>query len=195
MNLKNKRFIFARHANAAPGEIDAQRELTEKGRGQAEALKAKLDGTIFDLVITSHTTRTQQTAGILVGDEKAKEIIILQSLFQLPDDDDERIIGEMFAKLAYANLRTYLNEPDAETVHRFGRNCSAEVVNVIGAFASAKTILVVGHAVLSTALIYHMFPTIEAAKALALETCLNEAGAIEVLVGDAEEYVTISLLN
>jgi len=58
------RVYLCRHAKAAPGEPDAARELTGKGRRQAEALGALLAG-LPDapaLVLSSPLVRARQTA-------------------------------------------------------------------------------------------------------------------------------------
>jgi len=56
------RLFVVRHAEAAPGEPDAQRPLTEAGRASARALAEKLAGENLDAVISSPLLRARETA-------------------------------------------------------------------------------------------------------------------------------------
>jgi phosphohistidine phosphatase len=56
------RLFIVRHAEAAPGEPDAQRPLTKSGQATAKALAKKLAGASPDAVISSPLLRARQTA-------------------------------------------------------------------------------------------------------------------------------------
>jgi phosphohistidine phosphatase len=56
------RLILVRHANAAPGEPDALRPLTQEGLDVAQALGAQLGGLRPDAVVSSPLLRARQTA-------------------------------------------------------------------------------------------------------------------------------------
>jgi phosphohistidine phosphatase len=56
------RLFVVRHAEAAPGEPDAQRPLTKSGRKTAKRLAEKLAGESLDAVISSPLVRARETA-------------------------------------------------------------------------------------------------------------------------------------
>jgi phosphohistidine phosphatase len=56
------RLFVVRHAEAAPGEPDAQRPLTKSGQATAKALAKKLADAHPDAVISSPLLRARQTA-------------------------------------------------------------------------------------------------------------------------------------
>jgi phosphohistidine phosphatase len=56
------RVILVRHADAAPGNPDAQRSLTAEGRDAAAALGARLAGEQPTAVISSPLLRARETA-------------------------------------------------------------------------------------------------------------------------------------
>lgn len=194
MHVKNSRFVFVRHANTDKNPVDTDRTLTEKGQEQALALHKKLNGVNFDLVITSSVKRTQETARLILGGGDIHNITPLEALYRLPDAEGERICFAMFKELGYENLRTYLNHRDAETLHRLGKTGSEAIVDAIGESVSGKTVLVVSHAVLLNAFIYHMFSS-EAVRSVALEANLGECGAIEVVVGESESDIVVRTIN
>jgi phosphohistidine phosphatase len=61
------RLLIVRHAEAAPGNPDALRPLTEHGRQQARELGERLrsDGVVPDVVLTSPLLRARETAAAL----------------------------------------------------------------------------------------------------------------------------------
>jgi phosphohistidine phosphatase len=56
------RLFVVRHAEAAPGDPDELRPLTDAGRATARALGARLAGTGVDAVLTSPLLRARETA-------------------------------------------------------------------------------------------------------------------------------------
>lgn len=61
--------LLVRHAEAAPGEPDALRALTEVGRRQARALGERLarEGVRLDAVLTSPLLRARETGGAIAN--------------------------------------------------------------------------------------------------------------------------------
>src|SRR3954453_9424386 len=61
--VQPRRLVLVRHAQAAQGEVDADRTLTERGARQAAAIGAWLaqTGLIPDRVVVSPARRAQQT--------------------------------------------------------------------------------------------------------------------------------------
>jgi phosphohistidine phosphatase len=68
--------LIVRHAEAAPGEPDELRPLTQAGRDQARALGARLrdDGVRPDAILTSPLLRARET-GKLIGRELGVEAV------------------------------------------------------------------------------------------------------------------------
>jgi len=56
------RLFVVRHAEAAPGEPDALRPLTEAGRATARALAARLAAEGVEIVVSSPLLRARETA-------------------------------------------------------------------------------------------------------------------------------------
>ena len=69
--------ILWRHAEAQPGEPDADRELTVKGRKQAKRMAASLKNRLSGRyqILASPTARTRQTAMTLTADYDVSEDI------------------------------------------------------------------------------------------------------------------------
>jgi phosphohistidine phosphatase len=70
------RLVIVRHAEAAPGEPDELRSLTEQGREQAQALGElfRAVGIRPDVVVTSPLLRARQTAAALeLGEPEVDE--------------------------------------------------------------------------------------------------------------------------
>jgi len=59
------RLIVVRHAEAAPGEPDELRPLTDAGRATARALGERLAGQLPDAVVTSPLLRARETADLI----------------------------------------------------------------------------------------------------------------------------------
>jgi phosphohistidine phosphatase len=71
------RVHVCRHAEAAPGDPDELRELTETGRAQARELARLLDGSPSrpTLVLTSPLLRARQTAAV-IGEELELPVLV-----------------------------------------------------------------------------------------------------------------------
>jgi phosphohistidine phosphatase SixA len=59
------RLLLVRHAEAAPGNPDELRELSDKGRQQARSLGERLAAEDVAVILTSPLLRARQTAEIL----------------------------------------------------------------------------------------------------------------------------------
>lgn len=65
------RLFVVRHAEAAPGEPDELRPLTEAGRAAARALAAQLAAEDVQLVLSSPLQRARETAGEIARTTRA----------------------------------------------------------------------------------------------------------------------------
>lgn len=194
MNITNSRFVFTRHANTDKNPVDTERTLTEKGRAQAVALKEKLNGVKFDSAICSSARRAQETILLVLGDNSGIPYNCMDVLYQLPDEAGRTSCGVMFKELGYASLREYLKHAEAETLHRFGQCAGASIAELLGESVSGKNVLVVSHAILINAIVYHMFPT-EDVRNAALDANLGECGTIEVTVGETESDISVRVIE
>ena len=142
--------FFLRHAKADLGDSDLTRDLDEVGRDQVKARWKQLEGTTFDLVVSSIAPRAFSTAG-KVGDVDYNKIQALPEMYWDIESDIGRAIDIMFETLKYAPLSEYLK-------HKLGSLVRVHAEGAWSAFEKiAKTshainILIVGHAVLLPAM-------------------------------------------
>ena len=83
------RLIVVRHAEAAPGEPDELRALTQEGRESARALGARLAAENLDAVLSSPLLRARETAAAIAA-ASAIEAEIDPRLAPGADADDIR---------------------------------------------------------------------------------------------------------
>jgi phosphohistidine phosphatase SixA len=195
MSLKNLNIFFVRHGNAAPaaeGQHDHYRQLTEKGDLQARMLAENI-GHDFDVVIASPTARTQRTAMFVRGNPE-EGIYTLDSLVTLPDPEGKAILERMYAELGHAPVTAYTQHADAGTLIRFAKNAAKEITEILMRKCVTHTdVLIVGHGVLTNAIIGEMFPTSEV-QMLMLQTQLGECGCIRVQV-DGNGFASAEVFN
>ena len=97
---EGRTLVLVRHAEAAaapPGGADRERELTEAGQLQAQALGRWLhdQGLGCDEVITSPATRAMQTVDeVACGGCSEAEVQVEQVLYQADADDVLRVLRE-----------------------------------------------------------------------------------------------------
>lgn len=144
---------FVRHGNAVPlsaGGSDHERPLSERGRQQARERGGKIGDPSFDLVLLSPTRRTKETALYLRERENhvPRTELTLTELFT-PKSEDGEVLDDMFARLKYAPLDVYRQEPPAKVgcLRRFGDTAWSAILKKIEE-TGATSVLVVGHAVL-----------------------------------------------
>lgn len=192
----NKNFYFVRHGNAAPAtgkQKDAERCLTEQGKQQAAALAAKI-GHPFRTSIVSPAKRTLETERIVGGNDAGKSTHILCELLTTKDPADAAILEQMYAQLGNAPYSAYAEHANRAALARFAQHAAIEIKRIVGYLGDRQEdVLVVGHAVLTNAIVAHMFPTIEVMK-LMLKTQLGECGCILVQV-DGEGFISAEILN
>jgi phosphohistidine phosphatase len=87
------RLILVRHANAAPGEPDALRPLTQEGLDVAQALGAQLGGLRPDAVVSSPLLRARQTA-TPIAEVAGVELDLEPRLSPGATPDDIRTVAE-----------------------------------------------------------------------------------------------------
>lgn len=184
--------ILARHGNAEklPGGKDADRQLSEKGKQQAEKLGAALEGYHFDVIVSSPLTRASDTAMIATGRPgEFREIVHLNEL--APDTDDKNCpLNIMFEKLMYSPLAKYYEHELADHLKTWGRVALQAIVDHIRSLGlkDRARVFVGGHAVCQNAVAWALAEILERdgvvshgeLTCLAMDTMLGEAQAIEV---------------
>ncbi len=183
----NSKFVFGRHGNTLPDpENDANRALSPLGIEQAEALRQKLTGITFDMVITSELRRAMQTAILAIGGGTIKHQHI-PSLYPM-----SKKYEAMWEDLTYSPLSDYFAHPFGDAIYEHGKESAESLLKTMGD-VSGKSILIIAHAVITPATMYHMFIDKEV-RQFALSSNIGECGAIEV-VTDREGKATVHLLN
>ena len=138
-----------RHANAAGGTNDMNRELTALGREQAVTRGLSLPEK-FDLVISSPTMRTRQTAAIVAAIDDMADIIVCDGLYT-PKGSDGEAMNKLFEELGYSPFRKYVNRA-ADLFCRYGEGAIKDIHDILNDHPDAGNILIVGHAVLLNSL-------------------------------------------
>jgi len=105
------RLLLARHAEAAPGNPDELRELTDNGRRQARELGERLAADDVALILTSPLLRARQTAEIL-GEALSTDVEIDERIAPgaTPDGLREAVDGRG------ATVLTVGHEPDCSYI-------------------------------------------------------------------------------
>lgn len=143
---------FIRHGQTDKNPSDLERCLTPEGKFQALEKKKSLP--LFDLAICSIAKRTMETAAIFCE----KPPITMKSLY-LPEGEKGVIVMSAFQRLGHVSLAKYLSESRInDMVLQYGLEGWEEITYaILEARANEqkpKNILVVGHAVLITAVVF-----------------------------------------
>jgi len=144
-------------------EADLARQLTDKGVAQAKARGDMLKQE-FDLVIASPTKRCVKTAALVAGIDES-EAVTLDELFYDGQSEQSKAIDALFNALGYAPLAYYLMSKGGHHVLAHGENAwqalmveietNARAKDTFGSgYAEPKSVLVVGHAVLTPAMVF-----------------------------------------
>ncbi len=94
-----------RHAAAeeqAPGRRDFERALSERGRRQAEAIRARYGGdseqaVLPSLVLVSPARRARQTAEIAFGGIRGCELVVEEGIYQAGADELMALVADLEA--------------------------------------------------------------------------------------------------
>ncbi len=174
------RISFFRHGKAVkadPNQSDLDRVLSAVGQEQARALRKKLGGRKFDLVLSSPAWRAVHTAVLVTGDE----IGLVPELY--PDPKDGGVGTEIdrlanLPHLGYCEVARYLNEEGGDVVTDWGRSVW-ESVKDKEINAEYTDIAIFGHAV--------------CLQALGMAACEDNPGLVEKIgminLGECEGFV------
>ena len=145
-----RRISFIRHGKAVPaaqGQNDIDRLLSEVGQKQATARREKLDGTTFDLVLSSPAPRAYDT-GVIVSGRQKSEIVVIDELYPDPNDNGlGQQIDVLFnlPELGYKPVADYLAKAGGKAVTDWGYDAWALVEQE--ASGTEGHVAVFGHAV------------------------------------------------
>ena len=149
---------FLRHANALPAQdaretSDQARPLSPKGIDQAATRHEALGNPEYNLVLCSPTIRAIQTAEIVSGNPRQRELVSELLPYQGKEMD------ALFTKLGYAPLSDYRKEDGglvdeiAQKAHVAIAQCIKGRMKIEGVpYYQDYRVLVVGHAVVLNAI-------------------------------------------
>lgn len=141
--LHGRRIVIVRHGNTNKAEVDADRELTETGRGQCDKFRIAWSGVLKDIpnVLASVANRAVQTAELLCGPEHS--IAALEDLyFVRPWRHDAMKACDR--ELGYAPIRAYIEKHPGS--HDVAREKMAAAVVAAGPSLKPGDVLIVSHA-------------------------------------------------
>jgi phosphohistidine phosphatase SixA len=143
---------FLRHGNTDTATNDMERLLTEKGFKQAGERQFKMNFPKFDLILSSPAIRAKHTAAI-VGGVYTSDVVEVKALYPTSDNEcDQKRLAELFTTLGYAPLRTYRKMDKTRAIIRYSTMARVKILHEIKKLR-AKNILVVGHAIMTNAII------------------------------------------
>ncbi len=175
---------------------DLARQPTEKGFAQAKARGEKLRQK-FDIVFSSPTDRCVKTAATVAGIDESR-VVKLDELYYDGKTAQSQAIDALFNELGYVSLEDYLCSEGGEHVRTHGKIAAKAALDYVGKYTRVhegevlgnpppKSILVVGHAVLSSALGLALIDGVRSPYALALRRIeLNECEGYCALVEDGK---------
>lgn len=194
-NIKNTRFVFVRHADAAtalPGQPDRDRPLTDVGQEQAQTLSGRLVYKAFDLALISPALRAQKTAEPIMEDLRPKNVVNMESLYGHPEAEIDEILGNMCLELGQVEYRVYLQHRNAGVLQTFAEHTAADIGNEVAMYhRDGFDVLVVGHHPLLNAIISSMFPLLTSDM---LDYIFPKCGAVQVCV-DHHGEATIEFIE
>ena len=143
--------VLFRHAKApstGPEQKDWDRKINDVGTGQAKKLAAKLEGAVFDTILSSPVPRVVETVEIATGNT---QVITLIGNFTCPTDGIHPIdVMANTPGYGYASMAKYLEHELAEHLIIWGLEAATAFANTLPDKPN-QTVLVGGHAVLQPA--------------------------------------------
>ncbi len=130
---------------------DTESMLSEKGKEQARALKEKLRGQTFDIVLSSPLSRAYQTAEIII--ENKIPIVIDERLNERDYGDFEGHTREEFDYVNYWNFDYNLKENNGESVQHLCMRMDDFLKDMKEKYKDKK-VLVVTHSGVARAIYY-----------------------------------------
>ncbi len=173
-----------RHANAVPGDVDAERKLSDKGIAQTDARLHKTGLHGYGLVITSPSRRAVETAATLASSDR-KSFVVEPALYWGQDPDFDAAMNVMFAELGYASLEAYLKHDLGAYIKTHGTIAWSKVYGTVGrTTGNVQRVFVSGHAVLLQAM---ALEAMNINRIRAARTHLQDI--LQVQLGEAEGFV------
>lgn len=175
MFFQNCEFLFARHANALPGDNDLERAVSRNGLLQIENLRGKIGPMNFNRVFASPAMRTQGTA---FGIAPFKEREVLPQMLQAKSQHEQNVLDGMHADLDNAPFTDYMAHRDATKLRAFGSEGAEALNKALAGQTFGVKVLVVGHVVYTNIIALNFFYSLEAEKVFAR----NDLGECEAFM-------------
>eukprot|EP00931_Biecheleriopsis_adriatica_P051009 TRINITY_DN29554_c0_g1_i1.p1 TRINITY_DN29554_c0_g1~~TRINITY_DN29554_c0_g1_i1.p1 ORF type:complete len:221 (+),score=42.52 TRINITY_DN29554_c0_g1_i1:75-737(+) len=191
--LQGRRVVIVRHGNTNKADIDAERELTDKGRDQCVKFRTAWPDELQGMsnVLASVAKRTMQTAELLVGPERG--VMGLEDLyFVQPWRTDAMKAADR--DLGYAPIRAYIEKHPGS--HDIAREKMAAAVAEAGPSMKPGDVLIVNHAAYMSFLALEVLDALapdsawlESAQKTVLDTNVGEVCGFEISVAKGCRYL------
>jgi broad specificity phosphatase PhoE len=145
-----QQYYFFRHGKADPMFEDLYKPLTSEGIRKVKAQAKKLTPIAFDLVICSAALRTQQTANLLLGSSRPPRLLS-ENLWHPQDPTLREQIDTLVATVAGSCPADFTAQDPNQYYETYAKIICNEITAAIKEH-SAKTILIVGHAIILNAI-------------------------------------------
>lgn len=189
--LAGRRVLIVRHGNTTKADVDAERELTDRGRLQCEQFRTtwakELEG-VRNLLV-SPAKRTVQT-GVLLAEALGLTALPLEDLYFLQPWRTE-LMRTADHDLGYAPISAYIQK--YANAHQAAGEHQAAALASYGAKLETGDVMLIGHAVYLSFLALHVVeafappegsperePWLEASKNVVLDTNVGEVCAFDV---------------
>jgi len=194
------RLTIVRHPNASPAiepgyDADLARRHSEKGAQQAQARLVALGQRKYDLVLSSRAQRCIQLAALLAGIQEEEVVTLPQFVYDPPGTPDGDLMDEMFNRLGYAPLRTYLTENNL--MLRLGEKAAAAIRSVARCLHKDADILIANHAVISNAIVLAMLNPNEGTvfTDFVLDTKLGECEGFALVIDKDGNVIELDIIR
>jgi broad specificity phosphatase PhoE len=170
------------------------RHLTQEGIDIALRRREALGDPKFDFIIVSSAARTLETANVIAGTEKgAVPIVEIDELYPSGDDMDRA-----FTKLRYAPYGEYVEDKDGRCVMATGKRMASVAHEALAMQPDKQNILLVGHAVVLTAMVAEMHNGVGNKLANVdemMDYALNECEGYVLTLNDRDQIVDLKVIR
>ena len=145
--LSRRRILLVRHGNTGKAEVDADRRLTDKGKGQCAAFQEHYSAKLQSVAncVCSPVTRTWETAELLFAQRDDIAVAPIEELYFGRPGFRSDVMVAAEKKLGYAPVSAYLRE--CPGVYEAGAlEMASALARAADGFAEGD-VLVVSHAV------------------------------------------------
>lgn len=183
------------HSKANPAPLDFDRDLSEDGINLAVKRRKSLGDPQFDMVIHSNLERTRQTARIVANIPEEAPTIVVPQLRPVDGDSIGDAITRMYNQIGNASLDAYMSRVRNEltVMARMAALAIHHHVFYKPSYAKPRNVLVVGHAVMTSAVCYETGHHFDVSKLRS--SVLGECEGYIVTYGEFGDWHDFELLK